>query len=618
MGTTMDTTIAVTPNPRAIRLKKEARALFWPWCAVMIAGVLPVLFPHSRSAADVGVLGFFFGVPLLATLSLGNEFYHRTFPLWLSQPVGRLQLWSEKMSVMCAAVLSAGAVTMAGMFFFALPEMNLTYNKAAAVAYVLVTVASATYWTLAARSTAGGFILIGCIFWMFYMFLGEIQNLPQRDGVFYTAPPPIAATIAIFSFTICFSAVMLWLGARRLARFQVTGGSSGEDLLTAGPSVMPEVLAGWFRSRRSGATLNLIRKEFRLLRPVWVIESFVVVYLAFLAIFRLLPIPPVFLPETLIEWIVLGPVAMTGLGLAGLAGILSLGEERTSGTFAWHMTLPISARRQWLIKLVVAIVSGLACSILLPVLTLIAGGSIYGSPFLFVHLSAVREDLIFMPILILACFWCACAANGTVRAATWAMPAIAAVPFTTAGGLWLGRELANTTGTLKDLAVSSFHFNPLAFASLIAFADTHVLWLFVPTLLAALFQSYRLFRTPPQNSALRMLRCLLPLVAVTLLWSFSASAGILSSHWQPFDETRHALDALRPGTPKLEVTGRELTTNAQLTPLTRRWLRGASIVVAPTQSHLPGYLATIHLASGLECRLTVVRSGGTSASCGKL
>ena len=356
----MDTTIVLTRTPRAIRLKKEARALFWPWCGTMIAGVLVVLFPHSPSAADLAVLGFFFGVPLLATLSLGNEFYHRTFSLWLSQPADRMQVWGEKMSVMCAAVLSAGAVTMAGMFFFALPEMNLTYNKAAAIAYVLVTIASATYWTLAARSTAGGFILIGSIFWMFYMFLGEIQNLPQRDGVFYTEPPPIAATIAIFSFAICFSALMLWLGARRLVRFQVTGGSSGEDLLTTGPSLVPEALAGWFRSRRSGATLNLIRKEFRLLRPVWVIESFVVVYLAFLALFRFLPVPPVFLPETLFEWVVLGPVAMTGLGLAGLAGILSLGEERTSGTLAWHMTLPISARRQWLIKLLVAMVSGTA------------------------------------------------------------------------------------------------------------------------------------------------------------------------------------------------------------------------------------------------------------------
>jgi hypothetical protein len=605
-------------NARTVRIRKEARALFWPWCAVVIAGALPVLLPHSSAAANLTVLGFFFGIPLLATLSLGNEFYHRTFSVWLSQPASRMQLWGEKMSVMCAAVLSAGIVTLIGMFFFALPEMNLTYNKAAAVAYVLVTMASATYWTLAARSTVGGFILIGCIFWIFYLFIGEIGSLTQRDGVFYTVPPPATATIAIFSFAICFAALMLWLGARKLARFQVTGASSGEDLLTAGPSVMPEALAEWFRSRPTGATLNLIRKELRLLRPLWVIELLVVVYLACLAIFRLLPTPPVLLPQTLLQWVVLGPPAITCVGLGGLAGILPLGEERTSGTFAWHMTLPISARRQWLIKLVVAMVSGLACTVLLPVLTMMAGGSVYGSPFMFVHVAAVRDDLIFLPILILACFWSACAANGTVRAATWAMPAVAAIPFATAGGTWLGRELANTTGTLKDLVASSFHLNPLAFAKVTDLARSHVLWLFVPTLLVALFQSYRLFRTPPQNSALWILRCLLPPVAVTLLWSFSASAGFLSSHWEPFEETRQALNQFQPGTTKIEFRGEDFARSSALSVPTRRWLKGSIIIVAPADAPLTAYLATIHLASGVECKLTVTRFGGTAASCGKV
>jgi hypothetical protein len=614
----LDTTVAVTRSARAIRLKKEARALFWPWCAIMIAGALPVLLPHSSTAAKLNVLGFFFGIPLLATLSLGNEFYHRTFSLWLSQPASRSQLWGEKMSVMCAAVLSAGVATMIGMFFYALPQMNLTYNKAAAIAYVLVTMASATYWTLAARSTVGGFVLIGCIFWMFYLFVGEMENLPQRDGVFYSVPPPTTAIIALFAFAICLAALMLWLGARKLARFQVTGGSSGEDLLTAGPSVMPEALAEWFRCRPSGATLNLIRKELRLLRPLWVIELLAVVYIACLAIFRLLPSPPVLLPETLLQWVVLGPPVMTCLGLAGLAGILPLGEERTSGTYAWHMSLPISARRQWLVKLVVAMVSGLACTILFPVLTMIAIGAAYGSPLMYVHVGVLQEDLIVIPILIFACFWCACAANDTIRAATWAMPAIASIPFSAAGGLWLGRELAQTTGTLRDFVVSSFHLGPLAFAPVTDFASSHVLWLFVPTLLVALFQSYRLFRTPPQNRALWMLRCLLPLVAVTILWSFSANAGFLASRWEPFSETHKALDKREPITAKIELTGEDLAKGFRLTTPTQRWLKGASITVAPSKSPLSGYFATIHLASGLECRLTVVRSGGTASSCGKL
>lgn len=603
-------------NAQIVRIKKETRALFWPWCTLVVAGALPMLFPHTSSAAKLDVLGFFFGLPLLATLSLGNEFYHRTFSLWLTQPVSRLQLWSEKMSVMCAAILSAGLATGIGMFFFALPEMNLTYNKAAAVAYVLITMASATYWTLAARSTVGGFALIGCIFWLFYLFVGEIKGMPRPGEPFQAAPPHTAAIIAIFAFGISFSALMLWLGARKLTRFQMTGGSSGEDLLVAGPSLMPEALAEWFRCRPSEAFFNLVRKEFRILRPLWVIELFAVVYLAFLAIFRLLPSPGVLLPETLFQWVVLGPPAMTCLGLGGLAGILSLGEEKRSGTQAWHATLPISVRQQWLIKLLMAMFAGLACAVLFPVLTIMAGGSVYGSPLLYVDFPVVRGELIVLPILIFACFWCACAANGTVRAALWAMPVIAAIPFASAAGLWLGQELARTTGTLKDFIVSLFHLSPLAFATVTEYANTRVLWLFVPTLLFALLQSYWLFRTPSQDSTLWMLRCILPLVAVTMLWSFSAYAGFVASLWEPFAETRQALDKFHPATAKLELTGGDLARSSSFTALTRRWLRGARLAVVPAHSHLPGYLATIHLASGLECRLTVTHYGGTAASCG--
>lgn len=605
-------------NPRIVRIKKEARALFWPWCAVMVAGTLPVFFPHSPSAAKIDVLGFFFGLPLLATLSLGNEFYHRTFSLWLTQPASRMQLLGDKMGVMCAAVLSAGLATSIGMFFFALPEMNLTYNKAAAVAFVLITMASATYWTLASRSTVGGLVLIGGIFLGFYLFAGEIKGMGRPGEEYQAAPPHTAAIIAIFVFGICFSALMLWLGMRKLTRFQLTGGSSGEDLLVAGPSLMPEAFAEWFRCRPSDAFFNLVRKEFRILRPLWVIELFAVVYLAFLAIFRLLPVPPLFVPETLLQWVVLGPPAMTCLGLGGLAGILSLGEEKRSGTQAWHLTLPISVRRQWLIKLLMAMLAGLACTVLFPVLTMSAGGSLYGSPFLYVHVPAVRAELIVLPILTFACFWCACAANGTVRAAILAMPVIAAVPFASAGGLWLGQELARTTGTLKDFIVSLFHLSPVAFAPVTEYANTQVLWLFVPTLLFALPQSYRLFRTPPQDSTLWMLRCILPVVLVTMLWSFSAYAGFLASRWEPFEETRQALNRFQPGLARIELTGEDLARNSALTAPTLRWLKGASIIVAPAHSPLSAYLATIRLSGGVECRLTVTAHGASAASCGKM
>jgi uncharacterized membrane protein len=600
---------------RIIRIKKEARAIFWPWLAIVIAGALPALLPHSSAAAKVNVLCFFFGIPLLATLPLGYEFYHHTFSLWLTQPSSRLELWAEKMSVMVGAVLTAGFVSGFGMFSFALPSMGLTYNKAAAVAFVIITMASASFWTLATRSSIGGFLLISSIFWFFYQFGDEIRSLPRQGAGLTAVSTPAATIVASSVFAICFSAVMLWLGARKLVRFQVTGVTSGEDLLMSGPAVMPEAWAEWFRCRRSGASLNLIRKEFRLLRPVWLIELFVLPYLACLAVFRLLPAPAVPFPRTAPEWAVLGPPWMVCIGLAGLGGILSLGEERRSGTQAWHMTLPISARRQWLIKLALAILSGLACSLLLPLLTVIACGSIFGSPFMFVYRPFLTAWFILYPILIFACFWCACAANGTVRAVVWLFPATAAILVARSGGVWLGEELARTTGTLSDFVVSSFHLNPLAVADLAGLARGEVLWLVVPTLLFALLQSYRLFRAQPQDSVVWMLRCLLPLVAVTVLWSFSAYAGLVSSNWQPFEETRRALDTLQSRRAKLEIAGEELAKRSSLTAHTRRWLEGSSIAVAPDFSHSSGYLATIHLASGRECKLTVAHYGGTAAAC---
>ncbi len=604
-------------HARITRIKKEARAIFWPWFAIVIAGALTVLLPHSSAAAKLNLMSFFFGVPLLATLSLGNEFYYRTFSLWLTQPASRIELWAEKTGVMFVAVLSAGVISGIGMFFFAMPKMGLAYNLAAAVAFVMITMASATYWTLAARSTIGGFALISCSIWAFYQFAEEIKTLPRHGAEFTAISPPPATLAAIFAFCVCFSGLMLWLGARRLARFQATGGTSGEDLLMSGPAVMPEALAGWFRCRPSEAFLNLIRKEFRLLRPVWLIELFVLPYLACLAIFRLLPVPAVPFPRTALEWAVIGPPWMVCVGLAGLGGILSLGEERRSGTQAWHMTLPVSARRQWLIKLVIAMLGGLACALLLPLLTMIAGGSIFGSPLMFVYLPFLSSWLILYPILIFACFWCACAANGSVRAVAWVFPVTTAIFLGSSGGVWLGQELARTTGTLGDLVVSSFHLSPLAVATFAGFARGGVLWLFVPTLLLALIQSYRLFRAQPQDSARWMLRCLLPPFAVTVLWGFSAYAGFVASRWEPFVETSNALEKVQPGTGKLVLTGEELAKDAPVSSLTRRWLAGSSIAVAPYNSSWPGYRATIHLASGTECRLTAARLGGKSFSPGK-
>jgi len=179
-------------------------------------------------------------------------------------------------------------------------------------------------------------------------------------------------------------------------------------------------------------------------------------------------------------------------------------------------------------------------------------------------------------------------------------------------GTWLGQALARSTGTLSDVLTASLHQNPLALAGLMEFARGSVLWLFVPVLLVGVIQSYRLFRTPPQGGVWWMLRCLAPLVAVTVLWSFCAYAGFAGSRWQPFLETVRAIDKA----PAL-LTGEDLAKSQPLTPLTQRWLAGAQIAVDRDPADASRYRTTIHLASGVECKLTVTRAGAMAASCGK-
>jgi len=109
---------------------KEARSLFLPWCAVSIVGVLPwllsdfsfaehgvayplpyrIAYALYRLSPQISSVCFFMGIPLLATLSLGNEFQHRTLSLLLSQPVDRMKIWGEKFIVTMIAVVSAALV----------------------------------------------------------------------------------------------------------------------------------------------------------------------------------------------------------------------------------------------------------------------------------------------------------------------------------------------------------------------------------------------------------------------------------------------------------------------------------------------------------------------------
>jgi len=500
-------------------------------------------------------------------------------------------------------------------------------------AWVIAILASAAFWTLVARSLLGGLALNAGVH---SLILIVKINLPYWfPGISHLSPAETTtAHWAAASVLLCYAGVMLWLGRRMFARFQVTGAIAGDDLLMAGPDVMPRALTGWFRCRPTEPVLNLIRKELRLLRPVWLIS--------------LLAIPawiclPVY--SRAIERSSGAAVAMVlmVLGLipliAALAGALSLGEERTSGTHSWHMTLPVPALRQWLIKLVMAMFAGVVCPALLPTLVLMAGGHSLAWTFMVEHSAAVMAWLLAMALLCFASFWCASAVNGTVRAALWVFPVMIALALAASRAEWVARELMHPVLSRFDF-FSDFSFTKAVSQSYVSVTGlpplVFVLVLLIPTLVFATIQSYRLFRKQLQDSPLFVVRRLVPLAIIIFLCSFSLAAFYLfldhaqQQMWTLFLETHKAIERIQPGTPNLEaahplqLTGEDLAKAYPLSDHTRRWLRDARITVAPDKPH-PGpyccgensggitfapdkdyswYLATIRLSGGSACTLS--------------
>jgi hypothetical protein len=618
---------------QSTRILKEARPLLWPWCAVALAGALPLVHPFDWTPL-IYAIGFF-AVPLLATLPLGDEFQHRTLSLMLSQPIGRMAIWGEKLSVTVVAIVSSVLV-----FSLALRATSFHPGRmglAFAGAWIVAITAAATFWTLFARSTVGG-VALNIVVQSFLILIVPWANLAEwlrAKGYLSPVYSIVIPTVAIF----CYAAVMLWLSGRSLARFQATGGIAGDDLLTAGPDVMPSALAGWLRCRPNGVVLNLVRKELRLLRPVWLISLLAAVGWACLTLFGLL-YEQGFSRNFETTLVIVGVIST--LMIATLAGSLSLGEEKTSGTHTWHLTLPPSAFRQWLIKLCMALFAGFVGAGLLPMLTI--GRYISRSPHVLGDVHLGIGWMLGVLVLTFAAFWCACAVDGTVAAVLWVIPVTIALGSAGYVAKQFAYQFVNSVFSWRLSPFANFRF---AWETARVFnwleLDHRNFWLLYliqapimyvalaggPALLLALVQSYRLFRAQLQISTRSVVRNLLPLVMLVFLCGFSFTASSFSLFgasmqvWTLFNATDNAIQktvpraANRHRTEPLELTGDDVAKAWPPWPLeenVRLWLRGAHITVTPDKDHPGGFScvetplkstlcyfsATIHLADGTD------------------
>jgi hypothetical protein len=112
----------------------------------------------------------------------------------------------------------------------------------------------------------------------------------------------------------------------------------------------------------SGAASNLLKKELRLHQPVFLMAFVVLAFWAALMIVKWMR------PTFPVEYLAI-PAVILVVAVPALAGIITVAEERHLGLHDWHLTLPQSARRQWIIKLgagfLVNLLVGLTLAILL-------------------------------------------------------------------------------------------------------------------------------------------------------------------------------------------------------------------------------------------------------------
>ena len=577
---------------RSIQLVKEVRQLLLPWALTMLGGLVS-LFPVSRAGYSwspidllswILPLGCFIGIPLLAALPLGSEFQHRTLLLLLAQPVDRRKLWLQKTMVTLAAVLP-----LAFLYLFSFgrsQEFDMDFWMAAV--WIVAATAGSIAGALVARSTIGGLALSSAFYGMGFVAWSRLAESYRRNG---EIPRAFLWSSAIV--LACYAAGLVFVGRRMFLRFQAADGNYGANYLTSGTRFVPQFAIDWLRCRPRGAFLNLIRREFHLLRTVWLLALLSFFAWICLILFHLVrpnsseferaPLPA-------------GLAVILSLLIALLAGSLSLGEEKNWGTHAWQLTMPMSPSAQWAVKLVFALCASFLCAVAIPLGVLITRGWISGSPFSYLDHTPLWVWPVEALVATLLAFWCSCAVKGTVNAVLWCLPMLFALGLAGAFGNWLGTIAIDHNKFLVDslfTKIDPFHANRMV-ANVLGSGGSDLPMLAVlvgPLLAVGLIQSHRLFRGQLEDRKFHAIRTAFsPLVtlflSVFLLTAVSLFAWRLRQEQVDIVGEAHvaieALEASANGSnaPRVQkFTLDDLAEGGTLSVQTRRWLGTSTIVV---------------------------------------
>jgi len=609
-----------------IRLLKEARQLQWAWLLVLAAALISIAPKYSgpywmmHLTETAFMLGAFVGVPLLASLPLGYEFENHSFALLLAQPIDRRRIWNEKYLVTLAAV-----VPPALMFWLAdrtSHSADPNFPPTILVAWMLGMCAAAPFWTMVAKSTLGGLVLDSA----FHILLIAAVIRERSDRLLTTSPLSITAYLA-------YIIAIGWLGRAFFLRQQAIEGWASEDpLSSAFGRVLPRFLLSFLHSRADTPSLNLVRRELWLLRPVWVVGLFNVLIWSGLVVFHQVPAVGSHKEPSVVMMFAILLLPITAV----LAGALSLGEEKNWGTHGWHLTLPIPVAKQWAIKLTVSAVTSIVCASLFPLFVLVGCGKLSADTSTYVPHELLWAWPLTMGCIAVAAFWCSCIVKGTVKAVLSLLAVCVGSAFAGATGF----SLADFAGRIAQGWMQSLfiHFSPFrepSWVHLLRFATPQ--WYLLLLVAVVGVQSFRLFRERRPDSKRNIVFAMFPPMLLTFCAVFGPGIafgylmGARRAQDTVFSEIHTAIESTIPPNPAqpLVLTSDQLGKAAPLSNLTRAWLASNAIRVHPNEqlslqnwrpqyfSPVGGlgisnivqpYVAELRLRDGMQCKLSYLQT----------
>jgi hypothetical protein len=328
---------------------------------------------------------------------------------------------------------------------------------AAAIALLLPTVGSITFWTLFARSTLGGMV-----FTAFSQLLafGIVAFIVQRLGIsdYRVGIRDLTVQTAIFALaSVVYGGIFVRLSWRKFARLQVN-------------RILPDTLAGseslsarglrldWLRCRPTSPIVNLLRKEIQLQRPVFMIAT--ILCFAWLLTYTFLVLQPsrTSFPEIVFALTIGFYIPL----MSFLAGSISLGEEKNLGITAWHLTFPVAVWRQWSVKLVVGLVTWILLGLLLPFGLIRLGLAIRG-PRIFtdLELQSWLGISLFATGVFAMSFWAMTLFSNTVRAVLGTLATVLALCSFATFAYWLVVELILPNTFLQTLLINDARWQGL-------------------------------------------------------------------------------------------------------------------------------------------------------------